>query len=235
MPRATPIVASVSLTQSVYERVRADVISCRLRPGQKIVIGELCKAHAVSLGAVREALSRLTSEGLVVAEPQRGFRAAPISEADLRQLTEARIHVECLCLRRAVEVGDVAWEARLVAAFHALSRTAEREGDAGQISEAWATAHAHYHAALVEACDNAWFLRMRSGLYTQAERYRRLSATVDRGDRDLAAEHRAIVDAALARDAGGAVQALQRHLAATTLILLDSGTVRDATATEAVA
>ena len=235
MPRTSPVIASASLTQAVYERVRADVISCRLRTGEKILIGELCKTHAVSLGAVREALSRLTSEGLVIAEPQRGFRAAPISEADLRQLTEARIHVECLCLRRAVEVGDVAWEARLVAAFHALSRTPEREADTGDISEAWAQAHALYHAALVEACDNAWFLRMRAGLYTQAERYRRLSATVDRGDRDLGAEHRAIMDAALARDADGVVQTMRRHLAATTVILLDSGIVRSASASDAAA
>lgn len=235
MRSTSPIGSSASLTQRVYERVRADVISCRLRPGEKIVIGEVCKAQSVSLGAVREALSRLTSEGLVVAEPQRGFRAAPISEADLRQLTEARIHVECLCLRRAVEVGDLAWEARLVATFHALSRTPEREGDAEGVSEAWAAAHAQYHAGLVEACDNDWFLRMRSSLYSQAERYRRLSATLDRGDRDLGAEHRAIMDAALARDADGAVQALQRHLLATTSILLDSGTVRDITATDAAA
>ena len=57
-----------------YEALRADLLACRVAPGSRLKIQELCLQHAVSLGAIREALSRLTSEGLVVAEPQRGFR-----------------------------------------------------------------------------------------------------------------------------------------------------------------
>src|SRR5215475_11483926 len=118
--------SSLNLTQGAYEDLRADLLSCRIPPGSRLKIQDLCTRHSVSLGAIREALSRLTSEGLVVAEPQRGFRAAPISAEDLKDLTCVRIQIESLCLRRAIELGDVDWESRLVAAFHRLSRTPER-------------------------------------------------------------------------------------------------------------
>src|SRR5438132_9546483 len=100
MGRDTP----QNLTQAAYEGLRADLLACRIPPGSRLKIQELCTRLSVSLGAIREALSRLTSEGLVVAEPQRGFRAAPISAEDLSDLTRTRIKIESLCLRRAIEL-----------------------------------------------------------------------------------------------------------------------------------
>src|SRR6202021_1136455 len=96
--------------------VREALFDCRFEPGEPLRIGELCKQLEASQGAVREALSRLTSEGLVEALPQRGFRVTPISAEDLRDLTAARIEIEDLCLRHAIASGDVRWEAGLVAA-----------------------------------------------------------------------------------------------------------------------
>lgn len=220
------MIAVPSLTQSVYEQLRADVLACRLHPGEKITINELCQAHDVSLGAVREALSRLTAEGLVICEPQRGFRVAPVSASDLMQLTDARLEVERLCLRRSIAAGDLVWETKLVSAFYTLSRTPERvSDDPSRISEDWVQAHSHYHQALVDGCDNFWLLRMRTLLYTQSERYRRLSAPLAQDARDLNREHQEILDAALARDADTACDRLAQHLRTTTQILLDSGYV----------
>src|SRR5687767_1880662 len=130
---------SSSLTQAAYDALRAEVLTCRLAPGTKLVIADLCERLGFSLGAVREALSRLTSEGFVIAEPQRGFRVSPISEAELRDLTEVRADIESQCLRRSIEVGDIAWEGRIVAAYHELARTPERVADDPERnSEAWA-------------------------------------------------------------------------------------------------
>src|SRR5215475_5072188 len=134
-----------NLTQAAYEAVRADLLACRIHPGSRLKIQELCVRFSVGLGAIREALSRLTSEGLVVAEPQRGFRAAPISVADLRDLTMVRIAIESLCVRRAIAAGTVDWEARLVAAFHRLSRTPERvASDPTRSADEWADAQAAF-------------------------------------------------------------------------------------------
>lgn len=220
MSRAAP--ASSSLTHDAYERLRADLLACRLQPGSRLKIGELCQSLSVSLSAVREALSRLTSEGLVVAEPQRGFRVAPISADELSDLTQVRAQIEGMCLERAIAVGDVGWEARLVAAFHRLSRTPEREpGDPQRMNEAWSAAHAAYHEALVAACDSPWLLRLRATLYAQSERYRRLSVPLAEIARDLNREHQDIIDAAFARDSGRARTLMTRHLELTTRILLE--------------
>jgi DNA-binding GntR family transcriptional regulator len=215
--------ASVNLTQSAYEQVRSDIISCRLLPGSKLKIQELCTRCAVSLGAIREALSRLTSEGLVVAKPQRGFRAAPISPQDLSDLTKVRIEIDSLCLRKAIEHGGVDWESRLVAAFHRLSRTPERAaGDPTRSSEEWAAAHSEFHTALVEGCGSPWLMRLHNQLYDQSERYRRLSVSLAPRRRNIGDEHQKILDAVLARDADKAVKLLAQHLSATTAILMDA-------------
>ena len=212
---------SLNLTQGAYEDLRADLLSCRILPGSRLKIQELCARLSVSLGAIREALSRLTSEGLVVAEPQRGFRAAPISPEDLSDLTRVRIEIEALCLRRAIALGDVDWEARLVAAFHRLSRTPERApSDPVRSNDEWAAAHAAFHLALVEGCGSPWLLRLHSQLYDQSERYRRLSVSLARQTRKIGDEHQAIMDAALGRDAEKAVALVTAHMTETTNILL---------------
>ena len=216
--------ATQNLTQGAYEGLRADLLACRILPGSRLKIQDLCSRFEVSLGAVREALSRLTSEGLVVAEPQRGFRAAPISLADLRDLTMVRIEVESLCLRRAIAVGTVDWEAHLVAAFHRLSRMPERvPTDPMRADDEWAEAHAAFHAALVEGADSPWLLRLHGQLYAQSERYRRLSIPLGTTERNVGREHQEILDASLKRDADLAVSLLARHLGATSEILMGAG------------
>ena len=219
MPRDA---SGTSLTQTAYERLRGDLLACRLEPGARLRMGDLCRSLEVSLSAVREALSRLTAEGLVVAEPQRGFRAAPISADELRDLTSVRLEIEALCVRRAIARGDLSWEAQLVAAFHRLSRTPERTpDDLERLSEEWVEAHGAFHLALVAACDSGWLLRLRDMLYSQSERYRRLSFPLAAAKRDLNREHGAIKDTALARDAEPAVALMSEHLELTTRILLD--------------
>ena len=220
MPRDTP---ALSLTQSVYERLRADLLACRLWPGDRLKISDLCQSMGVNLGAVREALARLLSEGLVVAEPQRGFRVAPISAVELRDLTEVRIDVEARCLRRSIEGAGVEWETAIVAAHHGLTRLPERDPeDPSRANDAWSAQHAAFHRALVAGCDSPWLLRLRDSLYDQSERYRRLSVPLARIERDVAGEHRAIMEAAVSRRADRACALLAEHFRATTRILLDA-------------
>jgi DNA-binding GntR family transcriptional regulator len=212
---------SLNLTQGAYEDLRAELLSCRIEPGSRLKVKELCVRLSVSLGAIREALSRLTSEGLVVSEPQRGFRAAPISTEDLLDLTKTRIQIETLCIRRAIEVGDIAWETRLVAALHRLSRTPEHTADDPvHSSDEWAAAHKAFHKALVDGCDSRWLLRLRDQLYDQSERYRRRSVALAPNARNIKREHQEIADAALRRTADDAAALLAAHLAVTTDILL---------------
>lgn len=202
---------SGSATQDVYERLRAGLLAGQYRPEQRLKINELGTTYSVSIGAVREALARLTSEGLVTAVPQRGFRVAPISASDLRDLTEMRIEIEGKCLRRSIANGDLAWEAAVVAAHHKLAATPAAAADGG-FSPAWIAAHNDFHAALAQACGSAWMLRVRDLLFAHNERYLDLARTSDKGRRDASREHRELMDAALARDAERAVSTMAAHL-----------------------
>ncbi len=210
-----------SLTEAVYRGMRGDLLACRIRPGERLRIASLCERHGASSGAVREALSRLSSEGLVTSEPQRGFQAASISAAELTDLTVARVEIESFCLRMAIKEGDLGWEERLLASDHRLRRTSVREEeDPERLSEAWSKAHEAFHEALVAACPNQTLLHIRRQLYAQSERYRRLSIPLADVARDVELEHRGLMLAALDRNPDKAVVALAHHITETTRILL---------------
>lgn len=214
-----------SQTSDTYERLKLALLDARYPPGAKLKIDRLRDDLGVSPGAVREALSRLTSDGLVRAEPQRGFIAAPVSADDLVDLTSVRIEIETRCLARAIQTGDIAWEGRILSSLHQLLRQpALREEPDGRMvmNPDWARVHGEFHDALTDACDSRWWLRLRDQLYLQAERYRRLLVPYARVDRDLDGEHEAIARATVARDATAACDLLAKHLQMTADILLAS-------------
>jgi DNA-binding GntR family transcriptional regulator len=209
-----------TLTSAIYARLRADILAGRHRPSEKLLIAPIGKRFSVSLAAVREALSRLVADGLVIAEDQRGFRVSPLSLADLHDVTHTRIELECLALRRSIARGDAGWERELEAAWDALRRTPHDTAEERlRHSEAWSVLHGRFHHALVAACGLEWLLRFRATLYEQSERYRLLGRVVAGAERDVTDEHRRIVEAALARDADAAEAELARHFRRTADII----------------
>ncbi|MGK5533751.1 GntR family transcriptional regulator [Streptomyces sp. URMC 129] len=211
-----------SKTDDIQRRLRTDILNGTWAPGARLRFAELRERYQCSTGVVREALPRLVGEGLVTAEPQLGFRVMTVSAEDLRHLTEARILMETLVLRRSVEEGDLVWETRLVAAHHLLASLPSRAED-GTPSPRWLAAHSAFHAALTEACGNVRMRAVAGSLRDAAEVYRCWTASAEgTHTRDVAAEHRRILEAALRRDADAAVAALTEHIQLTTDILLRS-------------
>lgn len=207
----------------IFETLRADILACRLAPGQKIKINELSTRFDVSLGSVREALQRLSADGLLVMEAQKGFTVSPVSPSELMDLTATRVEVENFCLRDAIANGDVDWESRIVATFHKLGRIPERMPDEPDVlNPAWSMAHGEFHEALVSSCRSVWLLRIRRTLYAQSERYRHLSVPLRRGERDVAGEHQGIMEAVLARDSALAGDLIRAHFMKTASILLEA-------------
>jgi GntR family carbon starvation induced transcriptional regulator len=215
--------AASTQADSVYERLRDDILSCRLRPGARIRINEVAKDAGVSLGAVREALARLAAEDMAVATAQKGFSVPDVSVEDLLDLTNTRVQIEELCIRASISNGDIEWETALVGAFHRLQRIPEVEtSERPMLSERWAAAHQQFHFAIVSACHSPSLLKIRSVLFAQTERYRRLSVPLRTIDRDVAAEHKAIFDAVIARDPNLATELIARHFNLTTDIVVES-------------
>ncbi len=203
--------------------LRDDIVCARYLPGEKLRIDQLGKTLDASSGAVREALSRLTAEGLVLAQPQRGFIVAPISRKELQDLTDVRIDIECRCLADSIENGDLDWEGRVLSLQHRLRALEDViNAPSSPNAQQWHALHYQFHEELTSACQNIWWQRLRQQLYIQSERYRRLSAPGDETHRNVTAEHDAIANAALARDAVSAAKHMQDHLQTTTEILLNS-------------
>lgn len=215
--------SKLTQAETACDVIRAEILDGRLLPGTKLNIKALEERLELSLGAVREALSRLGAEGMVMVESHRGYRVAPVSKEELLDLTRARVEMESLCLGQAMQHGDVEWETRIVAAAHRMERLQSLPTEAeARGTSAWNEAHGEFHEALVSACPNQWLLRMRHMLYRQSERYRRLSVPLSTDHRDVRAEHRQIMEAALAHDQARALVALEQHLFATAQIILRS-------------
>jgi DNA-binding GntR family transcriptional regulator len=231
MPRTIAMSRSLDLSEegprtlasAIFAQLRAEILTCRIQPGEKLGVTALSRRFRVSFASVREALSRLVADGLVVAEDQRGFRASPLSLPDLLDLTRTRVEIESLALRRSIALGGETWRAELDLAWRELQaapRTAPK--DRTRHTEAWSVRHSRFHAALVGACGLVWLMRFRDSLYEQSERYRQLALAIDPAARDIAAEHRAIVEAALAGDADTAAAELARHLERTATAIAEA-------------
>lgn len=202
-----------TLTEGTYLQLRRDIIEGRLLPGEKLRVEHLKDRYGAGAGTLREALSLLLSDALVVNEGQRGFRVAPMSLHDLGDITRTRVLVEGEALRQSIVAGDDEWEAQLVAAFHKLTRTEEKLGerDESRLRE-WEARNREFHEALIAACDSRWLRYLIGLLYRQSERYRHLVISHGTLARDVHAEHTEIFDAALARDVDRALKAIERHI-----------------------
>src|SRR6201999_3836647 len=141
-------VPNATRTTQIYEALRADILHTRIEPGRRLKIADLGTRFGVSLSVVREALTRLGEQGLVVANPQRGFSVIELSINDLDDLTNTRIQIESMAMRDSVAHGGLAWEGQFVAAHHQLERT-EVYIDPDRVNPEWLDAHRAYHQALV--------------------------------------------------------------------------------------
>src|SRR5215475_9391594 len=105
-----------SQIEGAYRRLRDDIISGVLIPSEKLRIEHLRQRYGMGASALREALSRLVSDGLVECEAQRGYWVSPVSRAELEDITAARKVIEVEALRQSIEFGSLEWESRVVAA-----------------------------------------------------------------------------------------------------------------------
>ena len=204
--------AGETLTEAAYRAIRHDIIRGRRMPGERLRIDRLRQIYDIGPTPIREALQKLSAEGLVHSEGNRGFTVAPLDDKEFQDLNVARTEVELAALRRSIAEGDSAWEARVVAATYLLEKAdaALNSAEAG-VPDSWEEANAGFHTALVSACGSDWLMRVRAGLQDLCERYRRAAVWRQHGTRRLNEEHAAIAKAALARDAETACALLRQH------------------------
>lgn len=212
--------------ETAYRRIRRDIIFGLLVPGSRLRLERLKGSYLASVSTLRETLFRLSSEGLVLAEGQRGFEVAPVSQQNFREVAAMRELLECHAMRQSFRLGDVDWEGRVVAAHHKLARLEARmlAGDRAE-AETWKRYDREFHSALISACGSGELMSAHAQIYDQYLRYQ-IIAVIFRGT-DAALEHKRLLDLALRRDAEAAAEVLGSHINACVEHTLANGLLAD--------
>ena len=211
-----------TMASQLEVRVRQDIINGHLAPGSKLRLKELAESYDAGVIPLREALSRLAAVGFITVEDQKGFRVGAISAEEIRDITNARLHIETKALAESILQGDVEWESRLIAAHHRLDRLELVKGPERLMRPEWEQAHDAFHSALIGGCRSAWLQRLASTLRDQTARYRMLAMHYpEAAKRDIPGEHRQLLHACLSKDVGRACELLRSHYEATTRSVLE--------------
>jgi DNA-binding GntR family transcriptional regulator len=201
-----------SLVDSVTERLRQEILTGRIPPGERILVGDVERRFGVSHIPIREALRRLEAEGLVVTTPQRATLASGVALDDLAGLYDLRRIIEITVARRAV---DYVGEAEIAAVRDALARLEAAAADPSS-SDFWER-HREFHWALLAPGGSDWIARVLDQLWQRAERYVRLFASMVGSIDAPMREHRELVEAYARRDGDVLAELLLQHLTATEL------------------
>jgi DNA-binding GntR family transcriptional regulator len=126
----------------------------------------LKESYETSISTLREVLNRLSSEGLVLAEGQKGFEVSPVSVADLKETAALRLLLETHALEQSFMYGDVEWEAPLVSAHYKLARMEKvmASGDTSR-AEDWKRYDWEFHQALIAACGSKLLMEAHSVIF----------------------------------------------------------------------
>jgi len=185
-------------------------------------VKDLIEKYNIGNSPLREALNRLSANGIVRREENRGFRVPPASTEQLLELTRTRCWVEEIALRESISNGGSDWEERIVLAYHWLRRAAGNKGDVDSISPDWETHHREFHQALISACNSKLLMDFCAELSERLIRYRNLAEVFAYRNRYELKEHKKLQEAALSRNADRAVELLQKHYTVTCEILVAS-------------
>jgi len=215
-----------TLASMVYQRLLDDIINGRLEPGRKLRLQALKEQYDVGNSPLREALNRLSANGMVLREENKGFRVSPATSEELMELIRTRCWVEEVALRESIRHGDAAWEEGIVLAYHRLSRMQRSASENSiQVDSEWEDLHRRYHLALLSACNSSILLGYCEQLHEQTLRYRNLGPMAAYRNRHELDEHLAIRDAVLDRDTERAVELLTAHYQITGDIVISSSSL----------
>lgn len=195
-----------SATSRAYKTLHGMIVTGALKPGEKLKIDGMRKLLDTGASPIREALSLLTSDNLVERIDQRGFRTAPVSAENFREILKLRCVLEDLALRESLERSTQEWEEAVVLAHHRMQR-AQDNGD-----ENYESLHKAFHMALFSNASSPILQKFCSQLYDLNIRYRFLAGkALDYQQRDVAEEHAGILEAVIGRDADLASARLLKH------------------------
>ena len=209
-----------NFASKVMIQLKQDILTGFFKPGEKLLMSRLKERYQVGISPLREALSQLLVEQLVVVENQRGFKVHPISLQEMYDIYQSRAQIEQLCIGLAIERGDDEWEAAILASAHKMQKYADCIESQPQ---EWERRHQAFHTAIASGCQSPTLLHVRRSLYEKASRYRNLWLNKNMPDPDIFAinqqQHQDLITALLERDISLARELIAEHLLSPSLQL----------------
>lgn len=213
--------AGVPLREQVYHRLRDEILNGRVSPRERLTEPKLSKAFEVSRTPVREALSRLLSDGLVE-RTDFGYAVVVPSLEDLRNLYELRITLELRGISRAIENPQVRHDEALLRAE--LARWEEMRDVVPDPDPSFVLRDERFHQVLSRASGN---VQLTDALVTVNQKIRavrmhdfveeeRITATID--------EHLEILRLVLARRLPESLTALHKHVGESLEVVMERAT-----------
>ncbi len=207
-----------NLDDAGYLRLREEIITGRLQPNERLIELDLSERLGVGRAAIRTALVRLESEGLVERERHRGAKVRLVDEHEAVEILEARAMLESLGARHAAGRAT----AEDVAELRTILAAMRERLDAGDLLGA-SDQNAVLHRRILELSGHATARRLISTLRSQLVRFQYRTLLVPGRPERSFAEHTAIVDALEAGDGDAAEEAMRRHLSHVAQTLTASG------------
>jgi DNA-binding GntR family transcriptional regulator len=203
----------------VYAAIRDAIVRAELAPGTQLSENELAKKLGVSRTPVREALGRLRDDRLVEVVPQLGTFVSRISVRAISEAQFIRAALECAAVRRGAELaGD-----EDIAALEQNLAAQKRAAEGGDL-EAWYLLDDAYHHALCDLSGHPTVWSVSERAKSHVNRVRRISLALPDYLSEGLVEHREIVEAIAAHEAGPAEEMLRHHLR---MVLGEVARIRD--------
>jgi DNA-binding GntR family transcriptional regulator len=201
------VMAELSAAVTVADRLRTDILSGALLPGERLIELNLAERYGVGRAAVRAALVELDGEGLVQREANRGATVRRVSLTEAIEITEARGVLEGLIARLAAERATDDERSELADIVAGMEQ-AVAGADPGSYSEL----NRRFHRRLREIGRHEVSQDLVDNLRNRAVHHQyRLSMVPGRADESLD-QHRAVAAAVIAGDADAAEAAMRAHL-----------------------
>ncbi|CAH0296636.1 HTH-type transcriptional regulator McbR [Arthrobacter sp. Bi83] len=193
-----------------YSELRQMILSGSLAPGSRVSQYELADKMQMSITPLREAIRRLSSEGLIIMDTHRDSRVADVSASEARELLEVRLSLE-------PSATELAAHRRTEADIVAIRTAAEKLLPVTRVwGEDAIAAHREFHRAVYAASHNASMIKLLDDLWDKSDRYRRLGLELPSGDEPRTIDlnqHHQILELVAAGDGPGAAELARTHIA----------------------
>jgi GntR family transcriptional regulator, rspAB operon transcriptional repressor len=210
-----------TIVDTLYQRLRQDIVECELTPGKSLSEAELGRLYHASRTPVREACRRLEHEGLMRITPFRGYAVAPLSVTEFKDLEEMQLIFEPEAAALAADRASP----QEIGAMRDLGGYVYQVGDKVSYRE-FIRSNYELHVLIAQSTRNSRLIDTVGNIHVRLMRFFYLGLAFEAHGATLAAEHMRLVEAIAARDAKAARRRAAEHtskaIARSSTMLMDA-------------